>query len=98
MKPQEMTTTHRELRRLALTVDEPVPGLYFWVVQEEDEEMGIYEPIESAEMPLENYHAALAAGYMALQGLSGPNGPRRGQSEPPSFISPSVERTYETLQ
>lgn len=98
MEPLEMTTKHSELRRLALTVDEPVPGLYFWVVQEEDEEMGIYEPIESAQLPVETYHAALAAGYMALQALSGPSGPRRGFSEAPLFISPSMELSHGTLQ
>jgi hypothetical protein len=86
-----MTKNHSELRRLALTVDEPVPGLYFWVVQEEDDEMGIYEPIESAEMPVESYVAALAAGYVAMQALCGPTGPRQGEVAPPLFISPFME-------
>lgn len=93
-----MTKNHNELRRLALTVDEPAPGLYFWVVQEEDEEMGIYEPIESAEMPVATYHAALAAGYMVLQALCGPTGPRQGRPEAPLFINPSMEPTHGTLQ
>jgi len=93
-----MTKNYSELRRLALTVDEPVPGMYFWVVQEEDDEMGIYEPIESAEMPVTSYHAALAAGYMALQALCGPNGPREGLVESPLFISPSMGSTHGTLQ
>jgi hypothetical protein len=93
-----MTKKYSELRRLALTVDEPVPGMYFWVVQEEDDEMGIYEPIESAEVPLESYVAALAAGYMAMQGLCGPTGPRHGGEAAPLFISPSMTVSQGTLQ
>lgn len=93
-----MTKNQSELRRLALTVDEPAPGLFFWVVQEEDEEMGIYEPIESAQLPVASYHAALAAGYMALQGLCGPSGPRQGTQESPLFINPSMEPVCGTLQ
>ena len=86
-----MTKNPAELRRIALTVDEPASGLYFWVVQEEDEEMGIYEPIESAQLPFASYHAALAAGYMALQALCGPSGPRQGSQESPLIINPSLE-------
>jgi hypothetical protein len=49
-------------------------------------------------MPVTSYHAALAAGYMALQAMCGPNGPREGLVESPLFISPSMESTLGTLQ
>jgi hypothetical protein len=93
-----MSIENNDLRRLALTVDEPSPGLYFWVLQEECDELGIYEPVEAAEMPLASYQAALAAGYVALQAVSGPTGPRRGGRESPVFISPSAEFASQTLQ
>ena len=93
-----MTTDVNELRRLALTVDEPSPGLYFWVLQEENEEFGIYEPVEAAELPVGSYRAALAAGYLALQAASGPTGPRQGVREAPMFISPSMDFAQATLQ
>ena len=56
----------RELRRLALTVDEPWPGLFFWVLQEENDGTGVYEPIDVSEAPVASYHDALARGYVAL--------------------------------
>jgi hypothetical protein len=93
-----MSIENNDLRRLALTVDEPSPGLYFWVLQEECDEMGIYEPVEAAELPMDSYHAALAAGYVALQAVSGPTGPRQGQRHAPIFISPSMEFMSQTLQ
>ena len=90
-----MTT---DLRRIALTVDEPWPGLYFWVLQEENDDAGIYEPIDSADEPAQSYHAALAAGYIALQSVCGPSGPRHGQQGVPLFISPSIDVMHTTIQ
>jgi hypothetical protein len=90
-----MTT---QLRRIALTVDEPWPGLYFWVLQEENDDAGIYDPIDAAEAPAVSYHAALAAGYMALQAMCCATGPRRGQPASPMFISPSMDSSSIILQ
>jgi hypothetical protein len=90
-----MTT---DLRRIALTVDEPWPGLFFWILQEENDDAGIYEPIDSADVPARSYHAALAAGYIALQSLSGTRGPRRGEQGVPLFISPSIDVMHATIQ
>lgn len=90
-----MTT---DLRRIALTVDEPWPGMYFWVLQEENDDAGIYEPIDSAEAPATSYHSALAAGYIALQAVCGSTGPRRGGAVSPLFISPSIDLQHTTLQ
>ena len=91
-----MTTS--DLRHIALTVDEPWPGMFFWVLQEENDDMGIYEPIDAAVSPAETYHAALAAGYMAMQAVGGKTGPRQGETEAPMFISPSTDATHMTLQ
>lgn len=86
------------LRRIALTVDEPWPGLFFWVLQEENDEAGVYEPIDAADSPAKSYQAALAAGYMALQAAGGATGPRRGEQAAPGFISPSYDASQTTLQ
>ena len=88
----------RELRRLALTVDEPWPGLYFWVLQEENDESGNYEPIDVSESPFPSYQDALSRGYVALQTLCGPNGPRHGEDLPPLFVSPPTDFAPSTLQ
>lgn len=88
----------RELRRLALTVDEPWPGLFFWVLQEENDDVGIYEPIDVSDSPVATYQEALACGYVALQALCGFNGPRRGEDMPPLFVSPPTDFAPSTLQ
>jgi hypothetical protein len=87
-----------DLRRIALTVDEPWPGLYFWVLQEENDDAGIYQPIDAADSPAKTYQAALAAGYMALQAAAGANGPRHGEFAAPTFISPSFDVAHTTIQ
>lgn len=87
-----------DLRRIALTVDEPWPGLYFWVLQEENDDAGVYEPIDAADAPAKTYQAALAAGYMALQAAAGADGPRRGEFAAPTFISPSFDVAHTTIQ
>lgn len=88
----------RELRRLALTVDEPWPGLFFWVLQEENDDVGVYEPFDVSDSPVPTYHEALARGYVALQALCGHNGPRHGEDMPPMFVSPSTDSAPSTLQ
>ena len=90
--------TGRELRRLALTVDEPWPGLFFWVLQEENDDVGIYEPIDVCDSPVSTYHEALARGYVALQALCGPTGPRRRENAAPLFVSPPTDFAPSTLQ
>jgi hypothetical protein len=90
--------SNRELRRLALTVDEPWPGLFFWVLQEENDDVGIYEPLDVSDAPVASYHEALARGYVALQALCGHDGPRHGQDAAPLFVSPSADFAPSTLQ
>lgn len=92
------SSSTRELRRLALTVDEPWPGLFFWVLQEENDDVGIYEPIDVADSPVATYREALARGYVALQSLCGLDGPRRGDDLPPLFVSPPADFAPSTLQ
>ena len=87
-----------DLRRIALTVDEPWPGLYFWVLQEENDEAGLYEPIDVSDSPVATYQEALALGYVALQALCGPTGPRKGEEMPPLFVSPPADFAPSTLQ
>ncbi|MGI4777481.1 MAG: hypothetical protein ACRYGA_05100 [Janthinobacterium lividum] len=91
-------TASRELRRVALTVDEPWPGLFFWVLQEEKDEVGLYEPIDVADSPVASYHDALAHGYVALQALCGHDGPRHGEDAAPLFVSPPTDFAPSTLQ
>jgi hypothetical protein len=51
--------------RVALIVDEPIPGHYYWILQKED---GVHcHPIDAAEGPLPSHGLALMAGTTALQ-------------------------------
>ena len=51
--------------RVALIVDEPIPGHYYWILQRED---GVQcRAVDAAEGPLPSHGLALMAGTTALQ-------------------------------
>jgi hypothetical protein len=67
------------LRALAVTVEEPKPGAFFWVLLEQGVE---WAPLSRAARPSKGYAKAMANGLLALQGLiedleAGPREPER---------------------
>ena len=57
------------LRRIAVFVDEPDPGQYFWVLIESKEDASVWMDIGAAEESSPTWHAALDAGNVALMKL-----------------------------
>ncbi|MBU1360047.1 MAG: hypothetical protein KKC79_04500 [Gammaproteobacteria bacterium] len=50
---------------IALVVDEPIAGHFYWVLQKQD---GVdCRPVDAAEGPMPTYGAAMMAGIAALQ-------------------------------
>lgn len=58
-----------QLRRIAVFVDEPDPGLYFWVLIENTEDAEIWRDIDAAEGPQTTWRAAFDVGNAALLAL-----------------------------
>ena len=50
---------------IALVVDEPIAGHFYWVLQKQDG--SDCRPVEAAEGPMPSYGAAMMAGIAALQ-------------------------------
>lgn len=67
------------IRRIAVHVDEPDPGHFFWVLMEEGDDPSQWKELESADEPCEMWLDALQAGVRALEGyaLDERIGPRR---------------------
>lgn len=65
------------LRQIALTVDEPDPGEFVWLLIESKEDAREYGELAAAPEPFDSYMAALQAGFKELERLvNGRNGPR----------------------
>ncbi|MBT2303730.1 hypothetical protein J7E70_25110 [Variovorax paradoxus] len=58
-----------QLRSISVTVEEPRPGAFHWVLLEASEDASVWTLLESAERPFKKYHQAMAAGLVALQGM-----------------------------
>ena len=54
-----------EQEAIALIVDEPIAGHFYWVLQKQDG--NDCRPIDAAEGPMPTYGAAMMAGIAALQ-------------------------------
>ncbi|MDM0120691.1 hypothetical protein [Variovorax arabinosiphilus] len=70
---------HLELRDLALSVRELPDRSFGWVILEGTGEQSVfanYTVMQSAEQGYASYADALLAGFVALRGLTGRNGPR----------------------
>lgn len=68
------------LRAIAVTVEEPKPGAFVWVLLEQGLE---WAPLLRAEQPSKSYARAVANGLLALQGLIADLeiGPREPETE-----------------
>ena len=61
---------------IALVVDEPIAGHFYWVLQKQDG--ADCRPIDAAEGPMPTYGAAMMAGIAALQRRADARGPSAG--------------------
>lgn len=62
-----MSTMH--LRRIAVFVDEPDPGDFFWVLVESKEDAATWEELAAAEEPVRTWREAFDLGSAALLNL-----------------------------
>lgn len=71
-------TTH--LRRISVTVDEPDPGRFYWLLLESREDASVWEALDAADEPLASWSDAFDAGCVALFKLAPDErlGPRAG--------------------
>ena len=73
------------LRSIAVTVDEPDPGVFHWVLIESTEDASVYQELEASEGSYDSWTHALRQGterLMALAKASPVAGPRaRGTGE-----------------
>ena len=68
------------VRRIAVHVDEPHPGHFFWVLTEECDDANRWRELESAPLSHDSWRDALHAGVRALEGYA-PD-PRTGPRQP----------------
>ena len=68
------------LRQIAVTVDEPDPGVFLWLLIESKESATEYGELAVAKAPYGTYTEALDAGVLELKRLANyRDGPRRGE-------------------
>jgi hypothetical protein len=76
------------VRRIAVHVDEPTPGHFFWVLMEECDDASHWTELESADLSHDTWLDALHAGVRALQGYAldaraGPRAPGENENANP---------------
>lgn len=54
-------------RDIALIIDEPIAGHFYWILQLRDNGYGLPRAVDAAPGPMPTYGAALMAGIAALQ-------------------------------
>jgi len=67
------------LRSIAVTVDEPDPGVFHWVLMESTEDASVYQELEASEGSYDSWTHALRLGterLMAIGAASPVKGPR----------------------
>ncbi|MGJ7523658.1 hypothetical protein ACSFA0_24500 [Variovorax sp. LT1P1] len=76
------------LRRISLSVDEPDPGCFYWLLMESTEDAAIWAELQASEQRYDSYSAALRAGLAVLERLgSAKFGPRlTGEDEDTSPV------------
>jgi len=57
------------LRSISVTVEEPMPGAFHWVLLEATEDASVWTVLETSDKPFRKYRMAMAAGLLALQAL-----------------------------
>lgn len=85
------------LRNIALSVDEPDPGVFHWVLMESTEDATVFGELDASEESFPSYQLALRAGVAALERLTqdlqtGPRAPGEGED-----ASPVSERPRKSL-
>lgn len=85
-----------DIEAIALVVDEPIAGHFYWVLQKQDG--ADCRPIDAAEGPMPTYGAAMMAGIAALQRRSDERGSgRRSVPVVTAFVDPGTEHGPLTL-
>jgi hypothetical protein len=72
------------LRSIAVTVEEPTPGAFHWLLLERGDDAPAWKELTGSKKAFESYRAAMAAGLLELEGLSDDldKGPRQaGEDE-----------------
>ena len=63
------TMSIQHLRHLAIFVDEPDPGCYYWVLIESKHDASVWGDIASSEESFDTWQAAYDAGTIEMMGL-----------------------------
>ena len=84
------------LRNIALSVGEPDPGVFHWVLRESTEDATVFGELEEAVESFPSYQLALRAGVAALERLAqdlktGPRAP--GEDEDASPVSERARKS-----
>ena len=79
------------LRRISLSVDEPDPGLFYWVLMESKEDISVLNEYKASVESYSTYEKALRAGLAVLEAMADAKvGPRTGgEDENASPVGPS---------
>jgi hypothetical protein len=82
--------TAMDTEAIALVVDEPIAGHFYWVLQKQD---GCdCRPIDAAAGPMPTYGAAMLAGIAALQRRADDRGPGgNGSVVVTAFVDPAED-------
>lgn len=64
-----MQNQQDRLRLISVTVEEPLPGAFHWLLLEGGEHPTGWAEIESSEKAFKSYRKAMTAGLLALQGM-----------------------------
>lgn len=76
------------LRRIAIFVDEPDPGCFYWVLIESKHDASVWEDVKSSDESFDTWQAAYDAGTVALMHLvpdetKGPQAPGEDENASP---------------
>ncbi|MBT2325223.1 hypothetical protein J7E62_23105 [Variovorax paradoxus] len=57
------------LRSIAVTVEEPAPGAFYWLLLERRADGQAWDELKRSQTDFESYRRAVAEGLLALQGM-----------------------------
>ena len=79
------------LRHISLSVDEPDPGLFYWVLMESKDDISVWSEYKASVESYATYGKALRAGLAVLESIGDSKvGPRTsGEDENASPVGPS---------
>jgi hypothetical protein len=87
-----------DAKRIALIVQEPKPGHFYWVLQQQDQQAGSAQPVETAPVPMPTYGLAMMAGISAMQRRADGHAARCGTITLDDFNDPRTDFGPTTIQ